>query len=150
MFTPTGLALDRFLVKWTGHSVLNHLFARNAGFKVRPALLLVTVGSATRKPREVALPYYELDGKLMVVGSKGGAPKDPLWVKNLQRNPEARIYVNRKARWVRTRIAENVERKTLWPQLVALVPTYAHYQTLTTREIPIVILEPIATRCTQR
>lgn len=142
MLSPSGLALDRFLVKWIGHSLLNHLFARNAGFAARPALLLVTRGSKTGQPREVALPYFQLDGKLMIVGSRGGMPEDPFWARNLRRNPDGAIYIQRKKRQVRARIAQGDERKALWPQLEALVPTYTHYQSMTTREIPIVILEP--------
>ena len=72
--------------------------AKNAGFAAQPALLLVTLGSKTGRLREVALPYFQLDGKLMIVGSRGGLPEDPFWVKNLRRNPEASIYVRRKKR----------------------------------------------------
>ena len=31
------------------------------------------------------------------------------------------------------------ERESLWADLVARVPVYAHYQSLTTREIPVVV-----------
>ena len=142
MLSPSGLVLDRFLVKRTGHSLLNRLFAKNAGFTARPALLLVTRGSKTGRLREVVLPYFQLDGKLMIVGSKGGMPEDPYWAKNLRRNPEAMIHIRRKKQRVQARFAQDDERKTLWPQLVALAPTYAQYQAKTTREIPVVILEP--------
>ncbi len=143
MLTPRGLALDRSLVKWTGYSVLNRLFAKNAGYKPRPALLLVTRGSKTGMPREVALPYFELDGKLVVVGSKGGAPEDPFWANNLRRSPSADIYIQRRKRTVHARVAQGSERIVLWPQLEALVPTYAEYQAKTAREIPVIVLEPV-------
>jgi len=142
MLSPSGLVLDQFLVKRTGHSLLNRLFAKNAGFAARPALLLVTRGSKTGRLREVVLPYFQLDGKLMIVGSKGGMPEDPYWAKNLRRNPEAMIHIRRKKQRVQARFAQDDERKALWPRLVALAPTYAQYQAKTTREIPVVILEP--------
>lgn len=142
MMTPKGLAFDRFLVKWTGHSLMNRIFAKNEGYAPHPALLLVTRGNKTGQLREVAIPYFQLDGKLMVVGSRGGMPEDPFWVKNMRSNPEATIYIHRKERRVRARIAQGEERKALWPQLVDIVPTYARYQANTTREIPVVILDP--------
>lgn len=142
MLSPSGLVLDRFLVKRTGHSLLNRLFARNAGYTAHPALLLVTRGSKTGRLREAVLPYFQLDGKLMIVGSKGGMPEDPYWARNLRRNPEAMVYIRRKKQPVRGRFAQGDERKVLWQQLVALVPTYAQYQAKTTREIPVIILEP--------
>ncbi|HQY69584.1 MAG TPA: nitroreductase family deazaflavin-dependent oxidoreductase [Pseudomonadales bacterium] len=142
LMTPKGLAFDRFLVKWTGHSLMNRVFARNEGYAPHPALLLVTRGSKTGQLREVAIPYFQLDGKLMVVGSRGGMPEDPFWVKNLRSDSEARIHIRRKEKRVRARIAQGDERKALWPRLVTLVPTYARYQANTTREIPVVILDP--------
>lgn len=45
LMTPKGLAFDRFLVKWTGHSLMNRVFARNEGYAPHPALLLVTRGA---------------------------------------------------------------------------------------------------------
>lgn len=142
MLSPSGLVLDRFLVKRTGHSLLNRLFAKNAGYTAHPALLLVTRGSKTGRLREVVLPYFQLDGKLMVVGSKGGMPEDPYWAKNLRHTPAAMIYIGRSKQRVQGRFAQDDERKALWPRLVALAPTYAQYQANTTREIPVVILEP--------
>lgn len=142
MLTPRGLAFDRFLVKWTGHSLLNRLFAKNAGFPPQPALLLVTRGARSGQPRAVALPYFRLDGKLMVVGSRGGLPEDPHWARNLRQTPEATLHINRRKQSVRARIAQGEEREALWTQIVALVPTYHQYQSMTRREIPVVILEP--------
>lgn len=141
MLTPRGLAFDRFLVKWTGHSLLNRIFAKNAGFEPQPALLLVTRGRKSGEPRPVALPYFVLDGKLMVVGSKGGAPTDPFWVQNLRSNPEVKIYIRRKPRVVRARIAEGEERERYWSRLTQTVSSYREYEQRTDRQIPVVILD---------
>jgi len=141
MLTPRGLAFDRFLVKWTGHSLLNRLFARNTGFEPQPALLLVTRGRKSGEPRSVALPYFVLEGKLMVVGSKGGAPTDPFWVQNLRANPEVKIYIRRKPRNTRARIAEGEERARYWKRLTEIVSSYREYEQRTDRQIPVVILD---------
>jgi hypothetical protein len=38
------------------------------------------------------------------------------------------------------RIADNIERETLWPQITAKYKGYAGYQQKTAREIPLVLL----------
>ena len=141
MMSPAGLAFDRQMVRWTGISPLCRVFARMGGFPPRPALLLVVRGRKTGRKRASALPYFDIDGRLFVVGSRGGGPIDPQWVTNLRADPNATIVVARKARPVKARIAAGDERRSLWEKLVGLVPTYADYQKLTTREIPLVIFD---------
>ncbi len=141
MMSPAGLAVDRWFVRWTGISPLCYVFARMGGVEPRPALLLVVKGRKTGRKRASALPYFEIDGRMFVVGSRGGGPIDPQWVTNLRAAPDCTIFVRRKARRVAARIAADNERKSLWDELVKQMPTYAYYQTLTTREIPLVIFE---------
>jgi deazaflavin-dependent oxidoreductase (nitroreductase family) len=141
MMTPAGMAFDKFLVRWLGFSWLCILFAKNSGFPPRPALLLVTTGRRSGKERSSVLPYFEVGKTRFIIGSKGGAPTDPLWVENLRAKPAVRIFVGGRSRPVTARIAAGAERETLWQEVVRMVPTYAGYQSLTTREIPVVILE---------
>ena len=141
LMSPSGLSFDRALVRWTGESLLNRVFARQAGFAPQPALLLETRGRRSGTARQAVLPWFRIDGKLMVVGSKGGMPTDPAWVSNLREHPDVNVYIARKRHAARARIATGEERAALWTALTARVPTYAHYQSLTTREIPVVILE---------
>lgn len=149
MMTPRGLAFDRWLVKYTGHSLLNRIFARQAGFPPQPALLLITTGRRSGQSREVALPcfpYKAEDGRQgwLLVGSKGGMPDDPYWVHNLRAQPNAQVIVKRHRRNVRARLAEGEEYEKLWGELSQKVPTYRQYQERAEphRKIPVVILEP--------
>lgn len=141
MMSPLGLAWDRLMVRWTGRSPLCNVFANMGGFPPQPALLLIVKGRKTGKPRASALPYFDAHGTRFVVGSRGGGPVDPQWVTNLRADPNAIIYVGRKEKKVMARIAAGEERAKLWEDLGKMLPTYVHYQTLTTREIPLVILE---------
>jgi deazaflavin-dependent oxidoreductase (nitroreductase family) len=141
MMSPAGLWLDRFIVRWTGKSPLCKVFAKMGGFPARPALLLIVKGRKSGKPRASALPYFEAHGKLFVVGSRGGGPIDPQWVTNLRADPNATVYIDRKKHQMKARIATGEERVPLWEELGKMLPTYVYYQTLTTREIPLVILE---------
>jgi deazaflavin-dependent oxidoreductase (nitroreductase family) len=142
IMSPAGWAFDRFMVRRTGWSPLSAVFARAAGIKNESRnLALVTRGRMSGKERTVALSYFEIDGHMLVVGSAGGAPQDPQWVRNLRADPSATIYVARKRRRVTARIAQGAEREAIWSKLSAQVPTYAGYQAAVTRQIPLVILE---------
>jgi deazaflavin-dependent oxidoreductase (nitroreductase family) len=142
LMTPAGWALDRFMVRWFGISPMSRAFAKANGLQDQGRyLLLVVTGRKSGKKRSAALSYFEIDGRLLVVGSKGGAPTDPAWVTNLRANPDAIIYINRKPRRVTARIAAGAERAALWEKLTADVPTYAGFQQGITREIPLVIFE---------
>ena len=143
------MRLDVWAVRCTGGSFFMWLFARRAGLAKDPdfksnqaqALVLVTKGRKSGRRRSVVLPYFTIDGKTFVVGSKGGASDDPDWVWNLRKTPAALAYVKRRPRLITTRFADAAERARLWSQLVALAPTYAGYQQGTSREIPLVIIE---------
>lgn len=141
MLSPFGLKLDRFLVKWTGASLLNRIFARNSGFEPQPALLLATRGRKSGKKREVALPYFRIDNRVVLVGSKGGAPTDPFWVQNLREDPQVTVYLQRKPYRVRAYVASGEERAGFWGYLTDTVPSYRDYEKMTAREIPVVVLE---------
>jgi deazaflavin-dependent oxidoreductase (nitroreductase family) len=59
-------------------------------------------------------------------------------------DPECDIRVDRRRYRVRARAATSEEREKLWPRLVDFYPGYAAYQSRTDREIPVVILSPVA------
>ena len=139
--TPRGLALDRFLVRNFGWSLTIQVWARAAGYKPGPALYLETIGKKTGEVRPVALPYFLIDGKMLVVGSAGGGPQDPVWAKNLRATPEAAAYINRRKRLVRARFSEGAERQRFWDALIAFNAHYREYEKLTTRQIPVIVLE---------
>ena len=142
LMSPAGWAMDRFWVRWFGYSPTSRAFAKAHGLKDEGRyLLLVVKGRKSGKKRSAALSYFEIDGRMLVVGSKGGAPTDPAWVTNLRADPHATIYVDRRPRRVTARIAAGEERAGLWRKLSAAVPTYAGFQANIEREIPLVILE---------
>lgn len=139
---PRGLAFDRWLVKHVGHSLLNHVFARQAGFKPRPALVLACSGRSSGVVREVALPYFEIDNKLLLVGSRGGLPTDPHWVQNLRVEPKVTVTIKRKRYQCLASVVAKPQRDPLWQALIELVPTYADYAKAAAvhREIPVIEL----------
>ena len=107
-----------------------------------PSLLLHTVGAKTGKQRTTSLTYARDGDSYLVVASKGGAPMHPAWYLNLQANPEVRLQVKAEKFKARAHTADAAERARLWPMMVGIYGPYAKYQTLTDRQIPVVVLRP--------
>ena len=62
-------------------------------------VLLLTIGRRSGKDHVTPLVYLPDGERWAVVGSKGGAPADPDWVRNLEANGEATIeWVPRRSR----------------------------------------------------
>src|SRR5919112_2972240 len=54
-----------------------------------PIIIVTTRGNKSGKIRKTALMRVEHEGEYALVGSVGGAPKDPVWVHNLRADPNA-------------------------------------------------------------
>jgi len=108
-----------------------------------PVLLLTTRGRRSGEPRTAPLLYLEDGGRIAVVASKGGMSEHPLWYRNLQASPECEVEIGRERRAMRARVADEAEKRELWPKLVALYRDYDDYQARTERDIPVVLLTPV-------
>src|SRR5262249_14875720 len=63
------------------------------GFEGRPIVLLTIKGRTTGTERTTPLVYLPHDGRVFVFASKGGAPEDPDWYKNLVANPDVAVEI---------------------------------------------------------
>jgi deazaflavin-dependent oxidoreductase (nitroreductase family) len=107
-----------------------------------PALLLDHVGAKSGTRRRSPL-VYGVDGPdLVLVASKGGFPRNPAWFHNLRAHPDTTVQVGSEHRPVRARVAEGEERARLWNLMVGVYPGSESYRKRTSREIPLVVLEP--------
>ena len=100
-------------------------------------LLLHTTGAKSGAARLSPLAYLTIDGKMVIIGSYAGAPKDPAWVHNLRANPRARIEVGTETIEVTARELPADERDAAYPKVVEQAPVFAEYQANTTRRIPL-------------
>ncbi|OBB10534.1 deazaflavin-dependent nitroreductase [Mycolicibacterium setense] len=100
-------------------------------------LLLHTIGAKSGQPRLSPLAYLDVDGRMLIVGSYAGAPKDPAWVHNLRANPKVRVKVGTEAYDATARELPADERDAAYPKIVAAAPVFAEYQSKTTRAIPL-------------
>ena len=107
-----------------------------------PVLLLTTQGRKTGEPRTAPLLYLEDGGRIVIVASKGGMSQHPLWYRNLEASPRCEVEIGSERRPMLARVANEAEKRELWPKLVALYRDYDDYQARTERDIPVVILDP--------
>ena len=109
-----------------------------------PVLLLNTTGRRSGQRRTTPL-LYVMDGEdFVVIASKGGAPAHPAWYLNLMANPEATVEIEDREVRVRAEEADSEEKSRLWQKMVEMYPAYDAYQEKTEREIPLLVLHPLA------
>ena len=104
----------------------------------RQILLLTTKGRRSGKERTVVIGYRPSGDKFVVIASANGAPSDPAWYRNLQAHPHATAEVGDKKFHVHPRTTEGPERE----RMGALVDYFEGEQKKTSRQIPVVVLEP--------
>lgn len=106
-------------------------------FEGRDMVLLTTTGAKSGAKRLVPLVYLPIDGRIVIVGSFGGAPVDPAWVHNLRAHPEAHVEIGTTSFDVVARELPLAEREELYPKVVAIAPGFGDYQKNTERIIPL-------------
>jgi deazaflavin-dependent oxidoreductase (nitroreductase family) len=121
-------------------------FRGNAGkvggsFEGAPVLLLHTTGAKSGKERVNPMMYRKVGENYAVFASKAGAPTNPDWYHNLVANPAVRAEIGTQTLDLIARVADSAEREPIWAAQKADYPGFADYETKTTRQIPVVILE---------
>lgn len=106
-------------------------------------LLLTTTGRRSGEPRTTPLIYVEDGERYVIVASKGGAPEDPGWYRNLEKTPDVELQVGVEVFAARARTVSGEERERLWRTANEVWPHYDDYARRTDREIPVVVLERI-------
>jgi len=107
----------------------------------RPVVLFTTTGAKSGKQRYVPLMRVEENGKYAMVASKGGAPEHPSWYFNVKANPAVTAQDGDKVVQLTARELDGDERAHWWKLAVAAYPPYAEYQTKTSRQIPVFVVE---------
>ena len=119
---------------------------RGVGFWGDNLLLLTSKGASTGTEITTPLVCRRSGNDYIVVASKGGAPDNPTWFRNIQVNPLVDIEVaspdGTEHHKVRARVADPVERDRLYAFMTEVWPAFADYALKTERLIPVVVLEP--------
>ncbi len=114
---------------------------RDTGF---PVVIVTNQGNQTGAIRKTPLMRVKDGNNYVLVGSRGGAPKNPLWVYNLRNDANVEIRDQTEVFTMRVReVDDPQERARVWDLAVAAFPNYQEYQERTSRTIPVFIAEPV-------
>ena len=109
-----------------------------------PCIIVTHTGNKTGGIRKIPLMRVKVDDSYVLVGSMGGAPKNPVWVYNLRANPDVEIRDATEVFNMRVReVTDADERARLWTASAEAFPNYNEYQAKTDRIIPVFVAEPI-------
>jgi deazaflavin-dependent oxidoreductase (nitroreductase family) len=111
-----------------------------ADLRGKPIIVLTSIGAKTGKIRKTPLMRVEHDGQYAVVGSLGGAEKNPVWVYNLRKDPHVELQDGAGKHDYTAVEVEGADRDEWWERAVEAWPDYAVYQTKTDRLIPVFVL----------
>lgn len=137
--------VDRYLSSGGSDGHMYKITLPNMPELTVPSLLLITKGRKSGQKFLFPLFYGRAGKGYFVVASKGGAPEHPGWYRNLMANPDVEIQVGTAKMKARARVASGEERAKLWKEGVVFWPPYADYQVKAgAREIPVVVLDPVA------
>jgi deazaflavin-dependent oxidoreductase (nitroreductase family) len=118
-------------------------FRRNGGkvggqFEGFPLLLLTSTGAKSGAKRVNPVAYFDIDGKIYIVGSAAGRDNNPAWVHNIRANPQVSVEIGSEASKPATaRELSREERDSIYPIVVERAPGFGEYQERTDRLIPV-------------
>ena len=106
------------------------------------ALILETRGARTGEPRTAMLGYLEEPpDSWLVIASLAGAARNPGWLYNLAKNPEATIEFGDGLRVpVRAETLDGPELEAAWARIAVEAPAYDNYRTKTDRGMSVLRL----------
>jgi len=146
--TPSGLGQPppRWLLKGVTrlHVLLHRLsggraFNQLAGDEV---CFVTMTGAKSGRRLTIPLMYVPYRDGVLLVASQGGAPKNPVWFRNLVKHPDIEVAHRRRRMKLRARPARADEKAALWPICDEHYAPYADYRRRTERDIPIFVCEP--------
>jgi deazaflavin-dependent oxidoreductase (nitroreductase family) len=112
-------------------------------FEGAPVLLLTSTGAKSGQQRTTPVVYQKDGDRMVIFASKAGAPENPAWYHNLVANPTATVEVGPDTVEVQALVTEGDERERLFSRQKELMPQFAEYEQKTTRQIPVVALQPV-------
>jgi deazaflavin-dependent oxidoreductase (nitroreductase family) len=106
-----------------------------------PLVLITHRGAKSGKEYTTPLVYTRDGDHVVIIASKGGAPDDPQWFRNLLANPDITVEIGADTYPARARVAEGDERERLYRAQADAMPNFDEYAAKTSRLIPVVVIE---------
>ena len=118
--------------------------ASSGPFRGADVLILTTTGARSEKRHETPLAFSRDGENLVIVASKGGAPTNPAWYHNLVANPVVTVEALGEKFDAKARvIGSDDEYERLYAEHARKMPGFNDYRRMTSRRIPVVILERV-------
>ncbi|WP_116948719.1 nitroreductase/quinone reductase family protein [Jiangella endophytica] len=107
-------------------------------------LLLTTTGARSGAAHTVPVGYLPDDGgRLVVIGSAGGAPRHPAWFHNLVAHPRVHVEDGLFAYDADAAVLDGDERDAVFARAVEADSGWADYERRSGRRLPVVALTPV-------
>jgi deazaflavin-dependent oxidoreductase (nitroreductase family) len=103
-------------------------------------VLLTTTGARTGQRRTTPMMFHRDGGRLLVIASNAGAPRDPDWYRNLGAHPRVTVEVGEETYDAQAEPLSGAERDQAWAMLKETYPFFAEHEVTAGREIPVVAL----------
>lgn len=133
---PQIVAVDKGIQKVTGGRLT---ILDVAGL---PNCMLTVTGRKSGLPRSNPLLCVPYGVAILVAGSNFGGPEEPLWVKNIEANPDCTVRMDGVTSERTARLLEGDERAAAWRHMLTVWPNYAKYEERTDRHIKVFELNP--------
>lgn len=109
-------------------------------FAGKTLLLLHTKGAKTGLERVSPVMTFADGDRYVIIASKGGAPEDPDWYRNILANPEVTLELGTEHFAAVATVASEPERTELYEKMEAINPGFTEYKSKTSRVIPVITL----------
>ena len=110
-----------------------------------PNMWLTTTGRKSGLQRRTPLLCVPDGDRILIAGSYFGGPREPLWVKNIEADPEVTVRFRNETSRLQARRLTGEERSAAWSVMVRTWPNFALYEQRTDREIKVFELVPAET-----
>ena len=124
-----------------GHTIEE--FRNNGGkvggqFEGFPLLLLTSTGAKSGAQRVNPVGYFDIDGKIYIVGSAAGRDNNPAWVHNIRTTPDVTVEIGTDGPKPATaHELPREQRDSIYQTIVVRAPGFGEYQASTDRVIPV-------------
>jgi deazaflavin-dependent oxidoreductase (nitroreductase family) len=108
-----------------------------------PILLFTSKGRKSGEARTIPIIFTAHNDGWIIIASRGGSPTHPKWFLNIEQDPHVKVQVKAEHYDAIARSAPSPEREELWEKACKTWPNYNIYQSRTSRQIPVVVIEPV-------
>jgi deazaflavin-dependent oxidoreductase (nitroreductase family) len=104
-------------------------------FEDSAVMLLTMTGAKSGQRRLTPLEYFQVDGRVIFVGTRGGAETNPAWVHNVRANPNVHVEIRTESYDAVARELSDDERDSVYAKVIELCPRILTYP-VPARQIP--------------